>query len=88
MIHVHIKTRILSDQLSQLLHISTLDSSQHDAPQTEETKEKKKEGEKGEDQPSSILRRQDSQGHSDDVIITPWGMSHHFSLASNDNRGR
>ena len=31
MIHVHLETRILSHQLSQLLHISTLHSGQHDA---------------------------------------------------------
>jgi len=40
MIHVHLETRILPDQLSQLLHISTLDSIQHDAPPRKDQKRK------------------------------------------------
>jgi len=46
MIHVHIETRILSDQLSQLLHISLLDSSQHDNLKPGKVEERRKKKEK------------------------------------------
>jgi len=47
-IHVHVETRIPSDQLRQLLRISTLDSSLHDHIKTKEKGEREEEEGRGE----------------------------------------